>query len=103
AARPRVLKVLEDNLPRFRHFDGSGAVRQLSSSDVPRSKRLAEIHVPTLIICGAHDAPDARANYDNWEKGIPGAKKVVFPNPSHLVNIHMPKEFNDAAFAFLPK
>ena len=60
-ARPRVMKVLEENLPRFRHFDGSAAVRQLSSSDVPRSERLSEIHVPTLIIVGERDNVDARA------------------------------------------
>jgi len=43
AARPRVLQIIEDNIARFRHFDGSVAVRQLQSSDVPRSKRLTEI------------------------------------------------------------
>jgi len=29
AARPRVLQIIEDNIARFRHFDGSVAVRQL--------------------------------------------------------------------------
>jgi len=49
------------------------------------------------------DAPDARANYDNWAKGIPKAKKVVFPNAAHLVNIDMPKEFNQTVLEFLSK
>jgi len=103
AARPRVLQVLEENLPRFRHFDGSVAVRQLQSSDVPRSKRLAEIHVPTLILAGERDNVEARANYDNWAANIPNAKKIVFPDAAHLVNIDKPKEFNQAVLDFLGK
>src|SRR5579885_2342077 len=65
-ARPRVLQVLEENLPRFRHFDGSVAVQQLESSKGPAYKRLSEIHAPTLIIAGEKDNVDARANDDNW-------------------------------------
>jgi len=103
AARPRVLKVLEENLPRFRHFDGSVAVRQLSSSDIPRSERLSEIHVPTLVIAGELDNADARANYDNWARGIRNARKIIFPNAAHLVNIDQPEGFNQAVLEFLSK
>lgn len=103
AARPRVLKVLEENLPRFRHFDGSVAVRQLSSSDIPRSERLSEIRVPTLIVAGELDNEAARANYDNWAKGIRNAKKILFPNAAHLVNIDQPQGFNRAILEFLGK
>src|SRR5262245_2674865 len=103
AARPRVLKVLEENLPRFRHFDGSVAVPQLQSSKVPASKRLAEIRVPTLVIAGERDNVSARANYDNWAKGIPNAKKTVFPGAAHLVNIDKPRELNQAVLDFLGK
>lgn len=103
AARPRVLQVLEENLPRFRHFDGSVAVRQLSSSDIPRSERLSEIHVPTLVIAGELDNVDGRANYDNWARGIRNAKKIIFPNAAHLVNIDQPEGFNQAVLEFLSK
>ena len=101
AARPRVLQIIEENIARFRHFDGSAAVRQLQSSNVPRSKRLAEIHAPTLVIAGAHDNVDARANYDHWAEGIPNTRKIVFPDAGHLVNIDQPKEFNQAVLDFL--
>jgi len=102
-ARAGVLKIMEENLPRFRHFDGSVAVPQTQSYDGPAYKRLSQIRVATLIVAGAKDAPDARANYDNWAKGIPKAKKVVFPNAAHLVNIDMPKEFNQTVLEFLSK
>jgi pimeloyl-ACP methyl ester carboxylesterase len=100
-ARPRVLNVLEDNLPRFRHLDGSATVRQLSSSHIPRSERLSEIRVPVLVIAGELDNSDARANYDRWARDIPGAKKIVFPNAAHLVNIDEPQGFNQAVLEFL--
>jgi pimeloyl-ACP methyl ester carboxylesterase len=101
AARPKVLRILEENLPRFRYFDGSVAVPQLSSSDIPRSERLSEIRVPTLIVAGERDNEDARANYDNWARGIHNAKKIIFPNAAHLVNIDQPQGFNKAILEFL--
>jgi len=103
AARDGVLKIMEENLPRFRHFDGSVAVAQTQSYDGPAYQRLSQIRVPTLVVAGGRDAPDARANYDNWAEGIPNAQKVVFPNAAHLVNIDMPKEFNQTVLEFLSK
>ncbi len=100
-ARKRVLQVLTENIAKFRHFDGSVAVEQLLSSKTPPSQRLTEIHVPTLVIAGENDNVDARANYDHWAKGIPGAKKLVVPGAAHLVNIDQPKIFNQAVFEFL--
>lgn len=102
-SRPKVLRIIEDNIARFRYFDGYEPVAQLSSSDVPRSERLAEIKVPTLVIAGAHDNIDARNNYQRWANGIPGAKMVVFPDAGHLVNIDMPQEFNQTVLEFLGK
>ena len=100
-AREKVLKIIEDNVVRFRHIDGSPAVKQLASTDKPSSELLTKIHVPTLIAFGEKDAPDARANYERWAKGIPGAKRMSFPRSGHLVPIDMPAEFNKAVLDFL--
>ena len=100
-ARAKVLQIMTDNLARFRYFDGHVPVKQLSSSDVPRSDRLAEIKVPTLVIAGAHDNVVARGNYQRWANGIPGAKMVVFSESGHLVNIDQPAEFNRTVLEFL--
>jgi 3-oxoadipate enol-lactonase len=100
-AVPGVLKIIEENVVRFRHIDGSPSVRQLASSDKPRAERLTEIHVPTLIIYGEKDNVDARANYERWAKGIPGAKKVTFANSAHLVPIDEPQKFNQTTLDFL--
>jgi pimeloyl-ACP methyl ester carboxylesterase len=101
SARARVLEILTDNMPRFRYFDGHAPVEQLSSSDIPRSQRLAEVPVATLVISGAHDNIVARANSRNWAIGIPNAKLVVFPNAAHLVNIDQVAEFNQTILEFL--
>lgn len=100
-ARPKVLAIIKDNIARFRYFDGYEPVKQLSASDIPRGDRLAEIHVPTLVIAGAHDNIDARNNYKRWADGIPGAKMKIFPNSGHLVNIDEPAAFNQAVIEFL--
>jgi len=102
-ARPKVLSIIEDNIARFRYFDGYEPVAQLSSSEVPRAERLAEIKVPTLVLAGAHDNIDARNNYQRWANGIPGAKMVLFPNSGHLINIDEPQEFNQTVKEFLDK
>lgn len=100
-ARPKVLKIIEDNVARFRNFGGYKPVKQLSASDKPRAESLAEIKVPTLLIAGAHDNIDARNNYQRWADGIPGAKIIFFPKAGHLVNIDQPREFNQAVEDFL--
>ena len=102
-ARPKVLQIIQDNVARFRYFDGYEPVTQLSASDVPRADRLAEIKVPTLVIAGAHDNIDARNNYKRWAEGIAGAEMVVFPDSGHLVNIDQPEDFNRTVLEFLGK
>lgn len=101
AARPRVLQILADNLPRFRYFDGYKPVKQPESSAVPRAGRLADIAVPTLILSGAHDNVVSRNHSKRWAEGIPGARRVVFPESAHLVNIDQPAAFNRTVLEFL--
>ena len=101
SARPRVLEILTENMPRFRYFDGHVPVEKLSSSKVPRKQRLSEIQIPTLVISGKHDNVVAREHYRDWATGIPNATSVEFPNAAHLVNIDQVDEFNQAVLEFL--
>ena len=101
SARARVLEILTDNMPRFRYFDGYVPVEQIAASDIPRSERLGEVQVPTLVVSGAHDSIVARNNSKNWASGIPNVQLVVFPDAGHLVNIDQVNEFNSAVLEFL--
>jgi pimeloyl-ACP methyl ester carboxylesterase len=101
-ARAKVLKIMEENLPRFRYFGGYTSPGQLPSTGLPpRSARLGEIKVPTLVIAGAYDNEVARGNYKRWADGIAGAKMVMFPNSGHLVPIDEPADFNRTVLEFL--
>ena len=95
------MEVLTDNMPRFRYFDGHVPVEKLSSSDIPRSRRLAEVQVQTLVMSGEYDNDVARAHYRTWATGIPNASVVEFPDAAHLVNIDQVDAFNQAVLEFL--
>ncbi len=101
SAREKVLNIIEDNMPRFRYFDGHEPVEQFRSYDGPRSDRLDDIKVPTLVLSGAHDNEVSRQNSLNWADGIPNARLVLFEESGHLVNIDQVALFNQTVLDFL--
>ncbi len=93
---------------RKRVSEMNGALYRLPEVDAPRERldppaigRLGEIHVPTLVIVGDGDVPDVIETADMLEQGIAGARKVVFPNVAHMVNMERPEEFNRIVLDFL--
>ena len=70
-------------------------------SEIPVSQRLSQIRVPTLVLSGERDHPDARANYDRAAKTIPHAQRAVVPDAAHLVNVDQPAEYNRIVLDFL--
>jgi pimeloyl-ACP methyl ester carboxylesterase len=67
----------------------------------PAARRLAEIHVPSLIIVGDQDVEFILMIADTLEKGISGAKKVVIAGTAHHLNMEKPQEFNRVVIDFL--
>jgi 3-oxoadipate enol-lactonase len=67
----------------------------------PTADRLADIKAPTLVIIGSRDGHNLLNIADTLAKGIPGARKVVIPGPSHHPPVETPKEFNRALLDFL--
>ena len=63
--------------------------------------RVAEIHVPTLVLCGALDVVTPPALSDALAAMVPGAKSMVIGGAGHLSNIERPEEFNAALDGFL--
>jgi pimeloyl-ACP methyl ester carboxylesterase len=98
-ARRKVAAIMRENLASFLYFWNGPIAAQPGQR--PASERLAEVRVPTLVIAGERDAEQARANYDRWARGIPGAKKVNVPGAAHLVNIDKPQEFMRIVLDFL--
>ncbi len=67
----------------------------------PANGRLSEIRTPTLILVGDADAADQLQIADTLERGITGAKKIVYPDVGHLINMEVPELFNTAVLEFL--
>ncbi|MBF8306144.1 MAG: alpha/beta hydrolase [Acidobacteria bacterium] len=104
---PQVYHEMISSAAKAGREEGIARAAEIWSSDPyqgpvrPASERIAEVRVPTLVIAGERDAEQARANYDRWARGIPGAKKVVVPGAAHLVNIDQPREFVRIVLEFL--
>lgn len=70
-------------------------------ADRPAAGRLAEIHVPVLILVGSSDIPDVHAHCGAIESAVPKARRVVVPNAGHLVHLEQPELLNKLAAEFL--
>lgn len=95
AVRARVLQMLRDN--RDAESEEATPVRL----DPPAAGRLAEIHVPTLVVAGDADVPQIMANTDTIVAGIAGARKVVMHGVAHGPNMERPDVFNRIVLDFL--
>lgn len=62
--------------------------------------KLAEIHVPTLVVCGRHDEATP-AIAQSLVDGIPGAKLHIFESSSHLPHAEEPQAFREVVETFL--
>lgn len=61
--------------------------------DPPALDRLAEIRVPTLVLVGAHDLDAIQQTAGRVTQGIPGARRVDWPDTAHLPSMERPADF----------
>jgi 3-oxoadipate enol-lactonase len=64
---------------------------------------LAKIAVPTLVICGEHDAISPLAEMRLIAESIPGAKLAVIADAGHMAPMENPVAVNEALRAFLAR
>jgi len=67
----------------------------------PAGARLGELCVPLLVLVGAFDDPDIRRIADTLSAEVPGARKVVIEDGSHLVNLERPERVNQLLLEFM--
>jgi 3-oxoadipate enol-lactonase len=53
----------------------------------PANTRLAEIHVPALIIVGDYYLPDMQVRAQQLVELIPAARQVIIPGVAHMVSM----------------
>ncbi|HTH26350.1 MAG TPA: alpha/beta fold hydrolase [Vicinamibacterales bacterium] len=75
--------------------------RALMKLQPPTYGRLDQVKVPTLVIVGENDIYQ-RDHAEVIAAKVPGARLVVVPGGTHIVNMSSPKEFEAAVRAFLP-
>jgi 3-oxoadipate enol-lactonase len=85
-----------------RHALVCGTERQRTPQlDPPAFRRLAEIDAPTLVIVGDEDETFVQRVVDVLAERIRGARKMVFHNAAHMVNMERPNEVSAAVLSFL--
>src|SRR4051795_3996126 len=115
ARRPRARALLlrlvvahPDRLPapliaeQVRDADNPGFVDALDAlTDYPIRSRLGEIDCPVLIVWGAEDRLVPVRDADEFERLIPDARKVVWPDTGHVAMLERPAAFNALLAAFV--
>ena len=91
---------------RVRAMNGALLVRDDDEGDEiaidpPAAERLDEITAPTLILYGDQDIADVQQAGPKLAQAIPGARLVVMPNASHLLQMEHPERFNEIVLGFL--
>ena len=73
---------------------------EMLTLEPPAITRLAEIHVPTLLIVGEYDIPDKHELVKQLATEIPQAQQVVIPGAARIVNMEQPAAFNRIVLDF---
>jgi pimeloyl-ACP methyl ester carboxylesterase len=69
--------------------------------DPPAAGRIGKIRTPTLVLIGDADVDAVIATAHFLATSIPGARKYVFANAAHMLNLEQPAEFNEVVRGFL--
>ena len=69
----------------------------------PAVGRLSEIKAPTLVIWGDKDFTGNLAAGETLASTIKGARKEVFEDTAHMVNLERPEQFNRVVRDFLQR
>ena len=115
ARRPRARRMLmrlvvhdADRIPgpliaeQVRGARNAGFVDALDAlTDYPIRERLGEIGCPTLIVWGTHDNLVPVRDAAEFERLIPGSRKVVWRETGHMPMLERPAAFNALVEEFL--
>jgi pimeloyl-ACP methyl ester carboxylesterase len=66
-------------------------------------EELTHIHIPTLVLDGAHDEIIRREHSLEFARSVPSAKVVFIPDASHFALFQQPAAFNAALLEFLER
>ena len=99
AASPRLLAELTDIMAEIRPGGYAAAAVALGTTDL--TDRLADVRVPTLVVCGELDQVTPPDTSRLLAQRIPDARLAIIPGAGHASNQERPAEFNSVVRAFL--
>jgi pimeloyl-ACP methyl ester carboxylesterase len=80
---------------------GIGGTLLALASRTDTTPVLAKLAVPTLILCGEHDALTTPKDAEFMHARIKGSSLHIIPNAAHLSNLENPTVFNEQLISFL--
>ena len=69
--------------------------------DLPGTRPLERINVPTLLIIGERDIEEFQVIADHIACAVPHLTKLMLPGVGHMTNMEAPEAFNKAVLRFL--
>ena len=99
SVNPRLKELARQRMAEIRPTVLHGDFLACNEFDV--MKRLNEIHVPTLILCGADDQLTPPKYSEYLRAQIPGSQLVIVPDSGHMVMLERPEAFTRALAEFL--
>ena len=92
----RVRRMIEGNRPDTI----AGAVEAMMTRP-DSTPLLAEVKVPTLIVCGDEDTLTPPSDSEAMHRAIAGSRLVLLPGAGHLSSLETPEPFNEALRGFV--
>ena len=99
SAGPRLKELAAQRMAEIRPAVLHGDFLACNEFDV--MARLGEIHVPTLLVCGADDRLTPVKYSEYLHDHIPGARLVMIPEAGHMVMLEQPDAFLGALAEFV--
>jgi pimeloyl-ACP methyl ester carboxylesterase len=94
-------KIFADKLAKHDGYTVHSILTGPALSSERLDGRLAEVHVPTLVVWGKQDSLLPIASGERYAAGIAGAKLVTFDKCGHVPPVEKTTEFVSAVEAFL--
>jgi pimeloyl-ACP methyl ester carboxylesterase len=98
-ADPHVVELATQRLAEIRPAVLQGDF--LACNDFDATERLADIHQPTLVLCGLNDRMTPLRQSQMLAGSIPNARLEVIAEAGHMVMLERPKEVAKALSSFL--
>lgn len=100
-AAPRLVELARRRL----HETGPDVLHRdfLACSVFDVQARLGDVHLPTLLVCGAEDRMTPLARTEELARGIEGAAMAVVEGAGHMVMLEKPADVETIVREFLPQ